>query len=118
MIASTIGMHADPVAAQGKGALARAIEHFPRRDFQAGVKSAPELKARYVFAAGRFDLPHAGIFVALAQDEPAAIMSLVAANARLARLGSASTRWAFAGAPGFQKSAVQVAIAANQRTSK
>lgn len=114
MIATTIGLVFDLGTSQGKDALAKAIEHFPNRDFQAGVKPAPELKARFVVAAGRLPRVNDGVFIMMAQDEPAAMMGLVAANARLAQLGSASTRWVFAGAPDFQQRVVLAAQSCNK----
>jgi hypothetical protein len=117
MAAPTIGLLVDLETTEGKTVLAKAIQHFRNKDFRAGVKSVSDLKARFVVAAGRLDLPNDGVFIVMAQDEPAAMMGLVAANARLAQLGAALTRWVFVGSPEFQQRAMKVAQSSDKGTT-
>lgn len=117
MTAATIGLLVDLETTEGKTVLAKAIQHFRNKDFRAGVKSVSDLKARFVVAAGRLDLPNDGVFIVMAQDEPAAMMGLVAANARLAQLGATSTHWLFAGEAAFQQRAIQAAQSSDKGTT-
>lgn len=117
MTAPTIGMIADLHTTQGQAALAKALQDFPNKDFHSGAKSAVEFKYKLLVVAGRLDRPNGGVFIVMTQDEPAAMMGLAAANARLAQLGSASTRWIIAGDPGFQQRAMLAAQSTDKGTT-
>jgi hypothetical protein len=117
MTATTIGLLIDLEATEGKTVLSKAIKHFCNRDFRSGVGSMSHIKARFVIAAGRLDLPDDGVFLVMAQDEPDAMMGLAAANARLAELGATSTHWIVAGDPGFQKRVSQAAQSTDKGTT-
>lgn len=118
MAAATIGLIFDLGTSQGQGALAKAIQDFPNRDFRSGAQSAKENQMKFVLAAGRLDLANGGIVLMMAQDEDNAIFGLRAANRRLAGYGVTSTHWIVAGDPGFQQRAVQAAQASDKGTTR
>jgi hypothetical protein len=114
MNAPTIGLIADLNTTQGKAALAKALQDFPNKDFHSGVESAKDLKVKFIVVAGRLDRANGGIVLVLAQEEPDAMMGLVAANRRLAGYGVTSTHWIMAGDPGFQQRASQAALSTDE----
>jgi hypothetical protein len=109
MTAPTIGLIFDLGTSQGQGALAKALQDLPNKDFHSGVQSAKENQMRYILAAGALDRANGGIVLILTQDEDDVILGFTAANRRLAGYGVTSTHWIVAGDPGFQKRVSQAA---------
>jgi hypothetical protein len=108
MSAPTIGLIADLGTPQGEAALAKALHDFPNRDFRSGVESAKEFQMKFIVAAGRLDRVNDGVVMALAQDEDNAVLGLITANRRLAKVGASSTHWIVAGTPDFQRRVTRV----------
>jgi hypothetical protein len=110
MTAPTIGLVFDLGTSQGQGALEKALQDFPNKDFRSGAQSAKENQMKFILAAGRLDRANGGIVLILTRDEDDAILGFTAANRRLAGYGVTSTHWIVAGDPGFQKRASQAAL--------
>lgn len=118
MTAPTIGLVIALGTTEGQDALAKALQDFPNRDFHSGAQSAKENQMKFILAAGRLDRINGGIVLILAQDEPNAILGLIAANRRLAEVGASSTHWIVSGDPSFQQRAMQAAQSGDKKTTK
>jgi hypothetical protein len=116
MSAPTIGLIADLNTTQGQAALAKAMQDFPNKDFISGAQSAIEFKYKFLVAAGRLGSINDGVIMVLAQDEPNAILGLIAANRRLTEVGASSTHWIVAGDTGFRQRVAQAALSCDKGT--
>ena len=116
MTAPTIGLVFDLGTSQGQGALEKALQDFPNKDFRSGAQSAKENQMKFILAAGRLDSINDGVVLALAQDKASAISGLVTAKRRLAKHGFTSTRWVFIGDADFQN-AMRAALAGRKEST-